>query len=268
MAFDFFTLLVIFSLLFICFRLYQKTKKQEIQKSESAAVPPITQLRDGWVSSSVGNLLLRDSVQASYKALEASTSTWQDSCTQEWFLSFQNLSKVRLMEIGMHVSQIEDKNEVERIKQCITIGSFLFGYAVPVNLFSINENSLSNVLLYKILTKPVRVDYKEYNLDPSYWVNDFESVIKTLLKLPVVASVFNAGANPCNVFLLKSSIDKIKPGLLVDLIALKKAMTALYLTNHPWIPLDYLYLDVQVFDYIDTQTSNTITSSSIASESA
>lgn len=179
---------------------------------------------------------------------------WHDKLNPSWLALMHNYDKPTLAANAVRLPEVYPAPWIEEYRRCVTASSIIYGFEVPDASFQMDLVTLEYVFRYYCLMEPRSVDTKAV------------ASFSTYLPMPGNLAELCAAVSQ-NVILMMTLLDKaVAPnihymrtmlGSPMNLSAsftndqLRKVMTGIYLRAGLQVPRDYLYLDLDVVDYVN-----------------
>lgn len=242
-----------------------KSKSQTLQEQtdeEDFEECSVEIMKDGWIKVDRDEFFGMANAQAAANNLESCMSKWIYEIDEAWWRMFHFRNRLTVLHEGLIAKDTLNPDMYEGFKRAITASSIAYDFAIPIGLFVMDRAVILNALKYKVMTEPLRVDLKEIEFNGYVQINSLKNLIYGLMRYSAVTTAFNNDIIPNASYLygvLKNNPTTLKASLAVNtmlenpggLMQFKKAMTCVYLCNGLPVPRDYMYLDVEVMDYVD-----------------
>jgi hypothetical protein len=212
----------------------------------------------GWVSLSCQKLLELNNTKHALNELRAMITQWVGYCDVNWFRSLHSCTKSQLVAFSVILNNVTNEDRKIAVKRNLTASAVLFNFSIPMDYWHFDEETSLIICKYLILCDRVKIDINKYTLDDyAHYSSDykrFSLLVEQMVQQPQVCNVVASMQRTPNFWCLYESVMtknlKEKVGE-VSPIVFKKILTILYLNIGISIPLDYLYMDVEVFDYLN-----------------
>ncbi len=233
---------------YVASSLTEEASKEVAPEAEDEQV--FVQIKEGWVSMDLQKFITMPASSVMFSKLIETKHDWQDSCTTAWFTGIHFRTKAFCVKLAleMRAKRVEDK-QVD-IKRRATASAIIFEFPLPQSLWLYDYESAMIVLKYLVLTQSVKVDVRKLTLQEFVKVGNLQERIDKLVALPVFMNSFAAQSRPPSFDALYAHMVATKEMAPNEEYIFKKILSCVYLTAGICIPLDYLYVDIEVSDYV------------------
>lgn len=220
--------------------------------------PPVEAMCDvhverGWVTVKWESILeASPGMMGVLEEFRRTLPEWKNHITDEWWYGLRPYDAVDAVANCVHMGEMMGPDSRLQLSRKVTASGILFEKPIPQALFVLDQHVVDIVMRYKVLTTPVRVDLAVMSgWQPYLPVPNLADVVRSIAhNQHLMYHIFGEKLQPNLVFM------RTHLGFPMNLSAsftpdqLRKVMTCLFLTAGLPVPLDYLYVDMEVNDYV------------------
>ncbi len=222
---------------------------------------------NGWCLIDIDKHLDETTTNIIIKAFKETELEWSEKFPLIWFrnIRFFTVSEMFLINLNFKNHLKEHKEEeLLLFKRLLTISSILFKFEIPISLVQLDKYTIELLYKYIIMTECFTIDSKNTlpGTDKEFiQINNFDKCIVRVLNNPFFTNIFGNYQHyrhrHQNILVLYEGViaTEREMSLLKNLSILqfRKIMTAIFLMNQIEIPKDYIYIDMQVLDYVNNE---------------
>lgn len=209
----------------------------------------------GWITLSLTDLFAATPVLKSvFAEYRATVGQWAHQIPQEWWQGIRAYPRVSAMTHANHMRTVLNEDELKILKMKMTACALIFDKAIPQACFLLNEKTIEMVLRYLALTETAQVTIEKVDVWEEFlpMPHRLDLLVNNFLCHPPIASnLFSDTDRPpslwCVANLLVPTL-KNTPQLTDNQV--RKILTCIYLAAGISIPMDFLYIDMDVHDFV------------------
>lgn len=251
-------------------RIIQKIKTFNIFKYKSKTKDNFTHkklITDGWTKVSLSTLFDVDSIVEAYASI-SNDEEWKETISVPWLENIRIYSAIELLKLTH--SEKRTKSSIESInehKRLMTVSSIFYNFAIPSKLYLLDDIALEYLLQYTFLNEIVYVRKDLLNSrikNNEVFVKDIDYHVDALFSNPFFKSLINKfadinGGYKClpNIYVLYDQVMKNFPPnddfKKLDVYEFKKIVSCLFLSCGIAMPRNYVYVDQEVIDWLNSE---------------
>lgn len=209
----------------------------------------------GWVTVKLEDMLECSSkVLYAYQEFHDTVDQWADHITEDWWMRMRPWHPLDMIETCVNMYPMVGEQWKQKHARNVTASGIVWKSPIPRGLFLLDTITVDQVMRYMALTKPINVDLPNVTVWKPYLPMPAGQQLAPLVQglaafKPLLGHMF-ALTKPPNLIFARAHL-----GYPMNLMAftpdqLRKLFTCIYLTLGLPVPRDYLYLDMDVHDYV------------------
>lgn len=213
----------------------------------------LVQERQGWHKASLNEMFdstphLRD-VQYEF---QRTLKDWIVHMKDDWWRGINHYDKITMIRHGVLMRELVDEKGQTNLMRKVTAASLIFDFEVPKALFCLDEVVVDWTLRYLVATEPQRIDLDTIpKFDEYVHVPDFSSTVKVFMtNQHLLAAIFDSKRPPNIVHMRENLGYPMNLSSQLTVVQLRKILSAIYLSAGLAIPTDYIYVDMDVHDFV------------------
>lgn len=209
----------------------------------------------GWVTVTLEDMLACSTkMLRAYAEFDRTVDEWEGHIQDDWWMRFRPWHPLDMIDTTVNMAEFTGPLWRQEHSRNVTAAGIIWQNKIPRGLFLLDELTVEHVMRYMALTKPIPVFLEGVQVWKPYLAMPANQQLAPLVRAlstfkPLLAHMFSLGKPP-NLMFLRAHL-----GYPMNLSAftpdqLRKLFTCIYLTMGLPVPRDYLYLDMDVHDYV------------------
>lgn len=204
---------------------------------------------DGWITVAGTCHQPNEALKEAMELYTPKPDTIDLAKQKQWMYKVTFYPKEILIKTAIYISQ-DTKEHTDNIKRCITASAHTHGVTIPESLCLMDHKTAEMILLYCHLHCLRTINIKEAVLSELVTVNNLSSVIDSILGNRELIGLLWSAKVPPNVHTVMKTVTITTVQETKKLQGYQKVLTCIYLKAGLPIPDDYVYIDIEVHDYV------------------
>lgn len=254
-------------------------QKLKIFKPKTNKTEQPVLLTDGWTKTTLSSLFKIESIHDTYKHI-CKNDQWKDSISVLWLENIRIYSASELLKLSHSEKKSKsDKDSILDHKRLLTVSSIFYDFPIPSKLYFLDTITLEYLLQYTYLNEIVYVkkDMLASKIKViEVFVKDIDYFVDRLLSNPAFKNLINKFADSNggykylpNIYVLYDQVMKNFPGeddfKKLDIYEFKKIVSCLFLSCGIAMPRNYVYVDQEVIDWLNSEGAYSIEADNVIS---